>query len=69
MGGWARVTRSSPDESDSLLDSGIWQLLNDARIYCVNFDSFAGYRVSSNFTSQAISWAVSQNWYPLEPGS
>ena len=69
MGGWARFTKSSPDESDSLSDSGIWWSLSGAGIDCVNFDSFAGYRVSSNFTSQAISWAVSQNWYPLEPGS
>ena len=42
MGGWARLTRSSPNESDSLSDSGIWQLLKDARIDCVNFNSFAG---------------------------
>ena len=41
-GGWARVTRSSPDESDSLSDSGDWQLLSGAGIDCVNFDSFAG---------------------------
>ena len=72
VGGWARLTRSSPDESDSLSDSGIWQSLDGAGIDCVNFDSFAGKQVSSNFTSREISkhwWAVSQNWYPLEPGS
>ena len=66
------MTRSSPDESDSLSDSGIWQLLNGAGIDCVNFDSFAGNQVSLNLTSQDISkcwWAASQNWYPLEPGS
>ena len=42
MGGWARLTRYSPDESDLLSDSGIWWLLNGARIGCANFDSFAG---------------------------
>ena len=70
VGGWARLTRSSPDESDSLSDSGIWQLLNGAGINCVDFDSFAGNQVSSNFTSREILkhwWAASQNWYPLEP--
>ena len=41
-GGWARLTRSSPDESDSLSDSGIWRLLNGAGINCVNFDLFTG---------------------------
>ena len=72
VGGWARLTRSSPNESDSLSDSGIWQSLNGAGVECVNFVSFTGNRVSSNFTSQEISkhqWAVSQNWYPLDPGS
>ena len=42
VGGWVRLTRSSPDESDSLSDSGIWQLLNGAGIDCVNFDLFTG---------------------------
>ena len=72
LGDWSRLTRSSPDESDSLSDSGIWWSLDGARIGCANFDSFAGKRVSSNFTSQEILkcwWAVSQNWYPLDPGS
>ena len=72
VGGWARLTKSSPDESDSLSDSGNWQSLNGARIDCVNFNSFAGNQVSSNLTSREISkhwWAASQNWYPLEPGS
>ena len=41
-GGWARLTRSSPDELDSLSDSGIWQSLCGAGFDCVNFDSFAG---------------------------
>ena len=41
-GGWARLTKSSPDESDSLLDSGIWWSFNDARISFADFDSFAG---------------------------
>ena len=51
VGGWARLTRSSPDESESLSDSEIWWLLNDARTDCVSFNSFTGKRVSSNFTS------------------
>ena len=42
VGAWARLTRSSPDESDSLSDSGIWQSLNGARTNCVSFDSFTG---------------------------
>ena len=42
VGGWARLTGSSPNESDSLSDSGIWRSLNGARIDFVNFDSFAG---------------------------
>ena len=42
VGGWARLTRSSPNESDSLSDSGIWQSLTGAGVDCVNFDSFAG---------------------------
>ena len=42
MGGWARLTRSSPDESDSLSDSGIWRSLNGAGFDCVNFNSFTG---------------------------
>ena len=71
-GGWARLTKSSPDESDSLSDSGIWWSLSGAGINCVNFDLFTGNRVSLNFTSREISncwWAASQNWYPLEPDS
>ena len=65
------MIRSSPDESDSLSDSGIWWLLNGTRVGCANFVSFAGNRVSLNFTSWDILkhwWAVSQNWYPLDPG-
>ena len=68
VGGWARLTKSSPNESDS----GIWRLLNGARTNCVDFNSFTGNQVSSNFTLWDISkhwWAVSQNWYPLDPGS
>ena len=42
VGGWARLTRSSPDGSDSLSDSGIWWSLNGTRINCANFNSFAG---------------------------
>ena len=67
VGGWARLTKSSPDESDSLSDSGIWWSLNGARIDCVYFNSFTGNRVSLNFTSWDISkrwWAASQNCYP-----
>ena len=41
-GGWARVTGSSPDESDSLSDSGDWWLPDGTGIDCVNFNSFAG---------------------------
>ena len=51
LGGWARLTKSSPDESDSLSDSGILRSLDGTRIDCVIFDSFAGKQVSSNFTS------------------
>ena len=51
VGGWARLTKSSPDESDSLSDSGIWWLLNGTRTGHANFNSFAGKQVSSNFTS------------------
>ena len=64
VGGWARLTRSSPDESDLLSDSGIWQLLNGAGVGCANFISFTENQVSLNFTSQEISkyqWAASQN--------
>ena len=34
VGGWARLTKSSPDESDSLSDSGIWQSLNGTGTDC-----------------------------------
>ena len=68
-GGWAGMINSSPDWSESLSDSEIGRSFIDARFL---FASFAGNRVSLNFTSQEISmcwWAASQNWYPLEPGS
>ena len=42
VGGWARLAKSSPDESDSLSDSGIWRSLIHARTNFVAFDSFAG---------------------------
>ena len=42
VGGWARLTKSSPNESDSVSDSGIWQLLSGAGIDCVDFNSFTG---------------------------
>ena len=58
VGGWARLTRSSPNESDSLSDSGIWRSLDCARIDCVNFNFFAGNRVSLNFTS----WEIKKCW-------
>ena len=64
MGGWARLTRSSANKSDSLSDSGIWWSLDGSRVGCSSFVSFAGNQVSSNFTSWEILkhwWAVSQN--------
>ena len=67
--GWAGMTSSSPNVSDSLSDSEIGGAFMDAQCF---FASFAGNKVSSNFTSQEILmqwWAVSQNWYPLDPGS
>ena len=66
---WAGMTSSSPELSDSLSDSEIGRSFVDAQLVAA---SFAGNRVSSNFTSWKISmqwWAVSQNWYPLDPGS
>ena len=67
-GGWAGMTNSSPDWSESLSDSEIGESFVDTRFF---FASCAGNRVSLNFTSREISmrwWAASQNWYPLEPG-
>ena len=58
VGGWARLTQSSPDESDSLSNSGIWWLLNGARVGCANFISFSGKQVSLNFTS----WEILKCW-------
>ena len=66
---WAGMTNSSPELSDSLSDSEIGGSYSDAQLVVA---SFAGNRVSSNFTSWEISmqwWAASQNWYPLVPGS
>ena len=60
-GGWAGVTDSSPDSSDLLSDSEIGGSFTDAQFF---FASFAGNRVSLNFTSWEISmdwWAASQN--------
>ena len=65
---WGGMTNSTPDVSDSLSDEGIGGSFNDVRYFVA---SFAGNRVSSNFTSREISnrqWAASQNWYPLDPG-
>ena len=67
-GGWAGMTSSSPDWSDSLSDSEIGGSFSDAWLVVT---SFAGHRVSLNFTSWEISmhwWAASQNWYPLDLG-
>ena len=60
-GGWAGMTNSSPDWSESLSDSEIGGSFIDARFF---FASCAGNRVSLNFTSWEISmhwWAASQN--------
>ena len=46
--GWASLTRSSPDESDSLSDSEMQQLLNGVRLGCASVISFAGNQVSLN---------------------
>ena len=65
---WAGMTSSSPNWSESLSDSEISRSFVDAWHFGT---SFAGNRVSLNFTSWEISmrwWAVSQNWYPLDPG-
>ena len=48
-GGWAGMTNSSPDWSELLSDSEIGGSFCDARFL---FASFAGNRVSLNFTSQ-----------------
>ena len=66
---WAGMTSSSPKLSDSFSDSEIGRSFEDAWLFVA---SFAGNRVSSNFTSREIlmrRWAASQNWYPLDPGS
>ena len=42
MGGWASLTRASPNELDSVSDSGIWQLLDGAGPGCASVISFAG---------------------------
>ena len=66
--GWAGMTSSSPELSDSLSDSEIGRSFVDAWLLLL----FTGNRVSLNFTSREISmrwWAASQNWYPLDPGS
>ena len=67
-GGWAGMTISSHKVSDSLSDVEIGRLLNGTRFNFVDFTSFAGNRVSSNFTSEEILkhwWAASKNWYPI----
>ena len=51
-GGWAGVTSSSPDVSDSLSDSEIGGSFTDPWFF---FASPVGNRVSLNFTSQEIS--------------
>ena len=72
VGGWTSLTKSNPDESDSLFDLRNWQSLDGARFGCASIISFAGNRVSLSFTSWEIlkcQWAVSQNMYPLNPSS
>ena len=72
VGGWASLTKSSPNESDSLSNSGSWWSLKDARSDCVSIISITGNQVSLNFTSWEILkhwWAASQNMYPLDPSS
>ena len=67
--GWGGMTNSTSDVSDSLSDEGNGGSFNDVWPFVA---SFAGNRVSSNFTSREISnrrWAAFQNWYPLDPGS
>ena len=67
--GWVGVTSSNPDWSDLLSDSEIGRSFTDAWLLVA---SFAGNQVSSNFTPREIlihQWAVSQTWYPLDPGS
>ena len=54
VGGWARLTRSSPNELDLVSDSGIWQLLNSAGIDCVYFNSFAGNQISHHGIFRSI---------------
>ena len=64
VGGWTSLTRSSPDELDSLSDSRNWWLLNGTGSGCASIISFAEKQVSSNFTSWEISkcqWVASQN--------
>ena len=56
------MTRSSPEESDSLSDSEIGGSFKDAQFNFVNFTYFAGNRVSLNFTS----WEISKCWWPHE---
>ena len=58
LGGWARLTRSNPNEFGGCLMVPILILSQES--------------VSLNFTSRDISkhwWAASQNWYPLDPSS
>ena len=50
--GWAGVTSSSPNWSESLSDSEIGRSFKDAWLFVA---SFTGNRVSSNFTSGEIS--------------
>ena len=72
VGGWASLTRSSPNVSDLLSDKEIIWLLLGTGVGCANKVSFTGNCVSLNFTSREISkhrWAASHNWYPLDPGS
>ena len=61
VGGWTNLTRSSPDESDSLSDSWNWWSFSDVISGCAKIVSFAGNWISLNFTLWEISkcqWAA-----------
>ena len=61
------MTISTLELSDLLSDKEIGRSFDDVRLFVA---SFAGNRVSLNFTSREIlnrQWAASQNWYPLDP--
>ena len=49
VGGWTSLTRSSPDESDSLSDLRNWPSLDGAKSDCASIVSFAGKQVFFKF--------------------